>query len=82
MITPTPALIDWLHGLDSYVNTTLGRPNCPNQCASCGRMSIPTIVTIAVGADGLCPKCRRDRAPHRDVIRLFKPMARKDSNHA
>lgn len=74
MITPTPALIDWLHGLNSYSNTTLGRPVNPNQCCGCGRMMIAGIPALNVNPQGLCTRCQYDRAPHRDVIRLFKPL--------
>ena len=78
MITPTPALIDWLKSLPSYSNSTLGRPVCQTQCAGCGKLAIPQLTTWVIGPDGLCPTCKKIRAPHRDVIRLFKPMARKD----
>lgn len=74
MITSNPMLRDWLHSLPAYANQTFGRPPNPNQCCGCGRMMIAWIPALKVNLQGLCTRCQHDRAPHRDVIRLFKPL--------
>ena len=73
-IHSTPEQRAWLHGLPAYGQLVFGRPVTRTQCVGCGKLAIEGLTTWVIGADGLCPTCKKLREPHRDVIHLFKPL--------
>ena len=76
-IHSTPDQRAKLHASAAYAQQTYGRPVTRTQCVGCGKLASEGLTTWVIGADGLCPTCKKRREPHRDVIHLFKPLRTK-----